>query len=113
MADTNESMAGPRRRRTAEEKAALVAAYAQREVTQAEFCRQNGLSPATLAAWVRAGTDDGPRAAGGGGFVELAPMGGFGGGVRVEAPGGLTLHIESGTDPFWAGRLLACLRCGA
>ena len=97
-----------RRRWSAADKDKILAAYPQREGTQAEFCRQQGVSVATFAVWLR----NSRAPAGNAGLVELSPASIGAGEVLVELLGGVTVRIPPGTEPRWLARMIAALRCG-
>ncbi|MFA5262845.1 MAG: hypothetical protein WC378_03400 [Opitutaceae bacterium] len=100
-----------RRRYSAEEKQAILAAYEQRTTTQKRFCLEKRVSLPTLHSWMRkAGSRESA-----GEFVELQPRARPGDGLalEIELRDGTVLRIAAGTDPRWLGQLLLMLRCGA
>jgi len=110
----------PRTRSTwsAEERAEWVELFEKSGQTPLEFCRDNDLSPTTLAFWRSQRKDtvtrpDVDESA----FVEV-PLAALNSGaapacaaaVTVRLVGGMQLEILSGTDPAWLSELLAALR---
>jgi transposase-like protein len=103
---------------SAEERAEWVALFENSGQTALEFCRDNDLSPTTLAFWRSQRKDAATRpdldeAA----FVEV-PLAALNSGaapacaavVTVRLVGGMQLEIVSGTDPAWLSQLLTALR---
>jgi hypothetical protein len=96
---------------SAQERAEWLRLFQQSGQTAAEFCRDNGLSPATLSVW----RQQLPEASEGS-LVEI-PQGASGvsvptPGTRVVAvtlPSGLRFDIPSGIDMTWFGQLLQAL----
>jgi transposase-like protein len=103
-------MSKTRRRWSAADKERILAGYAQREGTQAEFCREQGVSVPTLAVWLR--NSRGQPRAGNPGLVELRPGPIGANDVLVELMGGVTVRIPPGTEPRWLAQVIAALRCG-
>lgn len=100
-----------RRRWSAADRERILADYPRREGTQAEFCRQQGVSVPTLAVWLRNGRAQSP--AGNPGLVELRPGPVGANDVLVELMGGVTVRVPPGTEPQWLAQVIAALRCGA
>ena len=96
---------------SAADRERILAIYSEREGTQAEFCREQGVSVPTLAVWLRNSRGQSP--AGSPGLVELRP-GPIGcSDVLVELLGGVTVRVPPGTEPRWLAQVIAALRCGA
>ena len=101
---------------TAAERAEWLALFEQSGKTLAEFCRDNGLAPATLSFWrthLQGKAPAGDAAA----LVEVSrtTLSTIGACAAVPAlvilqlRGGLRLEIPPGTDPVWVGELVrAC-----
>jgi transposase-like protein len=100
-----------RHRWSAADKEKILAVYPQREGTQAEFCREQGVSVPTLAVWLRKSRAQSP--AGNPGLVELRPGRIGSSDVLVELLGGVTVRVPPGTEPRWLAQVIAALRCGA
>jgi len=108
LVDLGPSLRKRRRYRRAE-KEALLAAFVRSGVSASQFCRTQGLHPATFSVWrkvVRNGSSS---------FAE----------VRVTEPGSsvataraITIHLRQevcvevpvGLDPIWLGRVLQVLQ---
>ena len=112
---TESPLVKPRTRCTwsASEKAEWLALFERSGQCLAEFCRDNGLSPATLSFWrTRAlGRSDASEE---GALVELpqAALGSSSGSVPdviVRLHSGVQLQIPPGTDPAWLAELLRSL----
>jgi len=110
----------PRTRCTwsAEERAEWVELFENSGQTAAKFCRDNDLSPATLAFW-RAQLKDsvGQNSLEDGALVEVpwealnadsAPVSTAA--VTIRLNGGTQLEVLAGTDPAWLSQLLLVLR---
>jgi transposase-like protein len=92
---------------TAAERIEWLALFEKSDQTVAEFCRANGLPPATLSYWRQqqgAGAD-------GDELVEIAgaavlnatgskPL------VTIRLPGGIALEVSAEADPVWLGSLV-------
>lgn len=105
---------GKRRRWTVAEKAGHVADFAALGLTQAEFCRREGLSPATFSLWWRQVQGRSERPVGDGSkqtFAEvvLAPVTGSAQPVVIHGSGGMKVEVAVGTDPVWLAHLLKAL----
>jgi lambda repressor-like predicted transcriptional regulator len=110
-------------KRSAEERARLLARFERSGQTQAHFCRENGLSLSTLQYWLRQDHGRVPAIVEGG-FVQVSPpvaavcmpaaaelaMGT----VQIRLPSQIELHVGVGADPAWVGALLqGVLTCSA
>jgi hypothetical protein len=102
--------AAPKRRKrvnwTPTERSEWLALFDGSGQSEREFCRTNGLRPATLSLWREreAGTDRGkfvevPRAA----VMEAARTRAA---VVVHLSGGITLEISADADPVWVGAVV-------
>ena len=109
---------GKRRRWTEAEKAGHLADFAAQGLTQAKFCRQKGLSPATFSLWCRRRRVRGEIPAGGASgqsFAEvvLTPLAGSAANVVrsvvIHGGGGTKVEAAVGTDPMWLAHLLKAL----
>ena len=116
------SSAAPRVRRhwSLEEKAEYLALFAESGLSQAEYCEQMGLSPATFSMWRRQSRVESPaEAASDPTFAEVlvaapgacvspplaAPP------VVIHLTGGTKIEVAVGTDPLWLARLLKTPTC--
>jgi transposase-like protein len=96
---------------SAQERAEWLALFSKDGQTAADFCRSNGLSPATLSAWLRqskvGGDDEGALvelpASARHALVERDPI------MAVIAPNGLRVEINSAVDRTWLARWLSDL----
>ena len=92
-------------RRTPAQRDDLLRQFHSADLTQAQFCRQNRLHPATLSAWLRREPRTEPVPA----FQEFhitrpaAPL-------EILLPGGAVLRVS---DPAWLAPVLRALREGA
>lgn len=107
-----------RRRWSKEQKCDLLARFAARGTSAAEFCRQMGLSAATFSTWCRlSAVSDAGEVPSVDGFAQVrvsaaTDRGGAGTTALVIAqlPGGISLAVPPGTDPIWLGRVLQSAR---
>jgi transposase-like protein len=100
-----------RRRWSAADRERILTIYPERKGTQAEFCREQGVSVPTLAVWLRDSRVRSP--VGNPGLVELRPGPVGANDVLVELMGGVTVRVPPGTEPHWLAQVIAALRCGA
>lgn len=94
-----------------QERAEWLRLFQQSGQTAAEFCRDNGLSPATLSVWRQQLPDvsetslvELPREA-----LELSEPSPSTAVVSVTLPSGLRFDVPSGIDMTWFGQLLQAL----
>jgi transposase-like protein len=110
-----------RRQWTAQEKVEHLALFTESGLTQAGYCEQMRLSPATFSLWCRqsrAGGVAADEAASGQTFAEvLVTEPAAGGSTPLAAPpvvihlgDGTRLEVAAGTDPSWLASLLKMLR---
>lgn len=110
-------------KRSAEERARLLARFERSGQTQQRFCRENGLSISTLGYWLR---QDRGRATTivESGFVQVpqpvaaicmpASADPVMGTVQIRLPSQIELHVGVGADPAWVRALLqGVLTCSA
>ncbi len=102
------------RRWTEAEKAWHLAGFAAQGLSQAGYCRQVGVSPATFCYWARQARARGGRPVGDGGkpaFAEvvLAPVVGSVPSVVIHSSGGTKVEAAVGTDPVWLAHLLKAM----
>ena len=105
------------RRWTAAEKAGHLASFAAQGaqgLSQAEYCRQAGVSPATFCYWARQARARGGRPVADGRkptFTEvvLAPDMGSVPSVIIHSSGGAKVEATVGTDPVWLAHLLKAM----
>ncbi len=105
------------RHRTEAEKAGHLASFAAQGalgLSQAEYCRQAGVSPATFCYWARQARTRGDRPVGDGGkptFAEvvLAPVIGSVPSVVIHSSDGTKVEAAVGTDPVWLAHLLKAM----
>ena len=120
-AATSEGKPRARRQWTAEEKTEHLALFAESGLTQAEYCEQMGLSPATFSLWCRQSRSSGSESAEPAGeptFAEvLVAEPTAGASTPLTAPpvvihlgGGMRIEVAVGTDPSWLASLLKTLR---
>lgn len=96
-----------RRRWTAGQKRALVAAQAASGLSVAQFCRQRDVPVPTFYVWRRQDLGEA------GTLIEVPLPGGGAAGLSVELPGAVCLRVSAGTDPRWLGEVVEALRrCG-
>ena len=103
-----------RRRRSRAEAGQLVAEYEGRGLSQVEFCREQGLSLATLARYRKQQTQDSPAA--GDRWVEVKESAGrpvlegrAGSGLAVALPSGCRIEIGREFDAHTLAQLLGVL----
>jgi transposase-like protein len=102
------------------QRARLVAQWRVRGGSQADFARQHHVHPRTFWDWIRAhppggppGEPAGPAEAPGPRFVAVrveAPTPTGEAPLVIEVPGGLRVHVASGTCPTWVAAIAAGLR---
>ncbi len=104
---------------TAAERAEWLALFEKSGRRAAQFCRDNGLSPATLSLWLRQQQTPVPSAEESlvelpRGLVNAAAAGAMTttAGVTMQLAGGVRLEIAAGTDAAWLGQLLPMLLAG-
>jgi transposase-like protein len=102
--------AGRRRRHSSRERALLLARFESSGGTAAEFCRRNGVHPATFSCWRKSA---GCRSA----FAEVRVSEGAlpkAGALQVtiHVPGELCVEVPAGIDPRWIAEVIAGLRAG-
>ena len=88
--------------------------YAAQELSQAAYCRQVGLSPATFSHWFRQLHGKGERPEAGVSrhtFAEvvLPSVATSGLSVVIHGSGGTRVEAAVGTDPLWLADLLKAL----
>jgi transposase-like protein len=100
-----------------EERAEWLRLFEQSEQTAAEFCRDNGLSPATLSLWrQQAAEDENTDSA----LVQVSPdlvsalaqapaQAASTPSLSVTLPSGLRFEVPMGLDTAWFGQLLQSL----
>jgi hypothetical protein len=113
----SEVVTAPRRRVTwtPEERAEWVELFKRSGQSAAEFCRDNGLSPATLSFWLRQQQSPEDFSAEPiGGLVEIPlprfPVPPSGPAVVVQLPSGARLEVSAGADVTWVGQLFRALQ---
>ena len=109
---------GKRRRWTVAERVEHLAGFTTLGLTQAKYCRQMGLSPATFSLWCRQARVRGKTPAGVAGeqsFAEvvLTPLVGNAPNVArsmlIHVSGSPKIEVAVGTDPVWLAHLLKAL----
>ncbi len=108
---------GKRRRWTVAERDEHLAGFARLGLTQAKYCRQMGLSPATFSLWWRQARVRGetPTGASEQNFAEvvLTPLVGNAPNVvrsvLIHVSGSTKIEVAIGTDPVWLAHLLKAL----
>jgi transposase-like protein len=100
------------RRRNAQEKSRILSAYRESGQTQKVFCLANGLSVATLAAWLKRAREMPPLGGSGRDLLEVPVIGRTGGEVVIELGTGLSVRAPVGSPVAWLVELLGALRCG-
>jgi hypothetical protein len=100
------------RRRNAQEKSRILSAYKESEQTQKVFCLENGLSVATLAAWLKRAREISWPGGSGTGLLEVPVFGRAGGEVVIELGAGLSVRAPVGSPVAWLRELTRALRCG-
>lgn len=103
---------GRKHRRSAQEKSCLLSAYRESGQTQKVFCQGNGLSVATLSAWLKRARAMRPMIGPAGGLMEVSVMGRSGGEVVIELEAGFSVRAPVGAPVAWLGELIKALRCG-
>ena len=88
--------------------------YAAQGLSQAAYCRQVGLSPATFSHWFRQAQARGEKPSADASrqiFAEvvLAPVTGSVPSVVIHSNGGTKVEAAVGTDPVWLAQLLKAL----
>lgn len=96
---------------TPAERGEWLALFEKSGLTAADFCRDNGLSPATLSFWLR---QQGPQTGEEAALVEvpmpaLSPVSSSNTAVTMHLPSGVRLEILAGADPVWLAQLLRAL----
>jgi hypothetical protein len=93
--DAQELVVQERRRRTRAEAEQVVAGYEASGLSRVEFCRERGLSQATLARYLKRRRETGAGTTGAGGFVAVE-LTGAGSGVSEVAASGLAVTLATG-----------------
>ena len=88
--------------------------FAAQGLSQAGYCQQVGLSPASFSLWLRQARTRGERPSGGGrkpSFAEVvwAPVTGSAQPVVIHGSGGTKIEAAVGTDPVWLAHLVKAL----
>jgi transposase-like protein len=102
------------RRRTREERAAVIGRYRTSGQTQRAFCQKEGIAVATLTFWLRQARE--PKAGGpigGGALVEVPACCAPSGEVVITLSDGVSVRAAAGTAVDWLSALIGALRCGA
>lgn len=100
-----------RRRYRRAEKEALLASFVRSGVNAAQFCRAQGLHPATFSAWQKA------MRTGSSSFAEVrvteptpsSPLV-TGAAITIHLPQEVCLEVPEGLDPVWLGRVVQMLK---
>jgi hypothetical protein len=121
-ADDNNGKARQRRHWTAAEKAEHLALFVESGLSQADYCDEMGLHPATFSFWCRQLRNGGDVKDGAGNrpvFAEVlvsgpgpcasAPEAMGVGSVAIHLSSGTTIEVVVGTDPEWLARLVGKL----
>ena len=100
-----------RRRYRRAEKEALLASFVRSGLNAAQFCRTQGLHPATFSAWQKA------RRTGSSSFAEVrvtepTPTSALvaGAAITIHLPQEVCLEVPVGLDPVWLGRVVQVLK---
>lgn len=100
---TNESPTRTRRTYSAQEKADLLALFAESKVSAADFCRDMDVHPATFSLWRRQSGGGGAAAAD---FAEVRVAPALSSTLTIALPGGAVLSVPPGANAVWIGQLV-------
>ena len=98
-----------RRRRTVAERARIVADYQASGKTQSGFCRDVGISVASLSVWRRQNREN----RGHGKLIEVALPSRAAVPLEIALPDCVTVRVAVGTPASWVAAIVSSLRCGA
>jgi hypothetical protein len=101
----SEARARPRRVCTAEQRADYLARFPPSGLTQAQFCRECGLSESTFSQWRHAARASAERRSTQFAEVQMStpPSAATAATLRLHFPGGATLETSATTDAAWRG----------
>lgn len=107
--DTNETKKQGRISYSAEDRRGLLAEFESSGVTQAAFCREWNINPATLGKWLRAGHEEEAKIS----FCEVEPVEGIPsvGEVRVCLPNGIEVMVPVGSPDELGAALREAAKC--
>src|SRR5690606_17688754 len=96
-----------RKRRTysAQQKADLLAAFAAKQVSAAEFYREHQVHPATFALWRRQAGEGGEQSAAVG-FARVRVAAASPAAVTITLRGGMVMSVPTGAEVRWVGELV-------